>query len=74
MYMYTLCMYYWYIIYNTYMYMYMCIIMYNQLLGCRLLTYKPAGSKLHLEITVQDIFCLERGEYLNDHIMDFYLM
>ncbi len=36
--------------------------------------YQPPGSKLSLEITELDLDCLEPGEYLNDKIIDFYLM
>jgi len=43
-------------------------------LSPRLLSYKPAGSKLNLEIVEADLDCLYRGEYLNDKIIDFYLM
>ena len=39
----------------------------------RLLTYKPQGSKVTLDIMSADVECLEPGEYLNDKIIDFYL-
>ncbi len=39
-----------------------------------MLAYKPPGSKLNLEITELDMDCLVPGEYLNDKIIDFYLM
>ena len=42
-------------------------------LVCRLLTYKPVGSKLSMDMMSADLECLEPGEYLNDKIIDFYL-
>ena len=39
----------------------------------RLLTYKPQGSKVTLDIMSADVECLDPGEYLNDKIIDFYL-
>ena len=41
--------------------------------GRRLLTYKPQGSKVTLDIMSADVECLDPGEYLNDKIIDFYL-
>lgn len=39
----------------------------------RLVTYKPQGSKVMLDIMSADVECLDPGEYLNDKIIDFYL-
>ena len=39
----------------------------------RLLTYKPQGSKVTLDIMSADVECLDPGEHLNDKIIDFYL-
>ena len=44
------------------------------LYSSRLLIYNPSGSKLHFEITGVDLNCLHPQEYLNDKIIDFYLM
>ncbi|CAI8051772.1 Sentrin-specific protease 6, partial [Geodia barretti] len=39
-----------------------------------ILTYKPEGSRVNIEISEMDLDCLERGVYLNDRVIDFYLM
>ena len=38
------------------------------------LTYKPKQSNTVLSITGLDMQCLQVGEYLNDKIINFYLM
>ncbi|ESN99065.1 hypothetical protein HELRODRAFT_188989 [Helobdella robusta] len=39
----------------------------------KLFTYRPANSKGGINITNEDLYCLNDGEYLNDVIIDFYL-
>lgn len=43
------------------------------MLTYRLLTYKPKGCKVGVELRTMDVETLDPGEYLNDKIMDFYL-
>ena len=39
---------------------------------CRLLSYKPSGCKVGVELMTMDVETLNPGQYLNDKIMDFY--
>ena len=40
----------------------------------RILTYKPEETTVNIEISEMDLACLEPGIYLNDRVIDFYLM
>lgn len=40
---------------------------------CRLLSYKPKGCKVSLELMAMDVETLNHSEYLNDKIINFYL-
>ncbi|XP_054648336.1 sentrin-specific protease 7-like isoform X4 [Dunckerocampus dactyliophorus] len=39
----------------------------------RLIQYPPAPSKGRITVTKEDLACLEKGHFLNDIIIDFYL-
>ena len=39
-----------------------------------ILTYKPEGTRVNIEISEMDLDCLEPNVYLNDRVIDFYLM
>ena len=49
------------------------LILNSVLVYFRLLTYPPPPEKGGINITNEDLYCLQEGEFLNDVIIDFYL-
>ena len=41
--------------------------------GFRLITFPPPPAPGGIQVTNEDLSCLEEGEFLNDVIIDFYL-